>query len=432
MNRLITQQLNFPDNEDAKWIINELKFGTFTGAFYNPETDFFYDPGLKGSIAFNPFDYIFDLEDLTSIVELLTVDMPSDQKDPGWRSMATGLLTGIVALAEAKGQKTLEGLAELISKDPVELLSEISKVVVMDQNGNISEKSHGISSAVRYLSADEKQLSIYMGVFETKMVYFKNLVADPSQTPLNLEEWLNSKGQSKLFIMTRIKNASQAEIRNAALISTLFQAIMNKPNRPEDMNKRYYFVLDEAGNLGKIAGLDLATSLGRSYGISVLLSVQSIGQLDIKYTKEIRQTLIDSMGTSIIFRVKDPDTAKWLSEAIGEHTVKRYTDSINYGVEQNKGGGGENSSQVTEPAVKPSDILGLEKFQYYFKQPTSSEWVYVHTKFYEKPENGMYDILTNPHGEFKLPEKVESLKVQFVYNDSAATAIEKFKDDDKF
>lgn len=417
INRLIKGQIEYPGNENAKFIINELKIGTFTDNFYNPETDYYFDPGLKGSIIFNPFDYIFDMEDLSSMVDMLTLDMPADQKDPGWRSMATGLLSGIVALAKAKGQLNTTGIREIMSYTPDKMLAQLKKIKVVDSYGNEIESKDGVASAIRYLSAGDTQVGIYLGVFESKMQFFKNLQEDSSQIPLNLEEWLYSPGQSKLFILTRMKNSKSAEIRNATLIATMFEIIMSKQNTAADMNRRFYFYLDELGNLGKIPKLEVATSLGRSYGISVVAALQSLTQIDFKYEEKIRQTLVDSMGNYIFFRVGDPKTAKWISEKIGKAEELKYKESTNYGVEKNKGGGSSSEEEKEKSLVLESEIMKLPKFKFYFTQPTLPFWSVIQTEFITESKNGVCDIIKNPHGDFVEPEKIESLQVDYIFEE---------------
>jgi type IV secretory pathway TraG/TraD family ATPase VirD4 len=43
-----------------------------------------------------------------------------------------------------------------------------------------------------------------------------------------------------------------------------------------------------------------------------------VGQIDKLYTQDLRKAIVNACGNSLLFAVSDPDTAKYLSEKIGE------------------------------------------------------------------------------------------------------------------
>jgi len=84
--------------------------------------------------------------------------------------------------------------------------------------------------------------------------------------------------------------------------------------------KKVHFVLDEAASLGHMEALVDAVDKGRAYGVKCDFFYQSFGQLKKCWPDGQDQTLLSNCST-IWFGVNDNETAKYVSDRIGEETV---------------------------------------------------------------------------------------------------------------
>lgn len=82
--------------------------------------------------------------------------------------------------------------------------------------------------------------------------------------------------------------------------------------------RRVLVLLDEFQNLGKLENaLTVASVLG-GYGVACWFFVQSLRAVDNVYTREGRQTLVNSARVQIFLGAQDPDDQRYVSQLLGE------------------------------------------------------------------------------------------------------------------
>jgi type IV secretion system protein VirD4 len=81
-------------------------------------------------------------------------------------------------------------------------------------------------------------------------------------------------------------------------------------------------LLDEFANVGVIPHFETTISVARGRGVSLWLGIQSLSQLSARYGKENAQTILTNCGTKIALHGLDAETGKYISETLGEATVK--------------------------------------------------------------------------------------------------------------
>ena len=87
-------------------------------------------------------------------------------------------------------------------------------------------------------------------------------------------------------------------------------------------------LLDEFANIGVIPHFETTISVVRGRGISLWLGIQSLSQLEARYGKANSQTIITNCATKIALHGLDIQTAKYLSETLGEATVSTSRQSV--------------------------------------------------------------------------------------------------------
>ncbi len=111
--------------------------------------------------------------------------------------------------------------------------------------------------------------------------------------------------------------------RLTAIFFTLFLAQIQKATGGVPIN----MILDEAGNIGAIPRFDSVLTLVRAADIAVWLGLQAPSQLDSLYGRDRAQIIMQTCATKIVLAGADLETAKYVSESLGDLTVTLPTES---------------------------------------------------------------------------------------------------------
>src|SRR3954465_5002317 len=140
----------------------------------------------------------------------------------------------------------------------------------------------------------------------------------------------------------------------------------------QETNK-VHFLLDEAATLGHLESLDDAVDKYRAFGVRLIFLYQSLGQLKKCFPDGQEQTLLSNV-TQVFFGVNDPETAKYVSDRLGEETIivtsgGTGTSKTRQHCHQGSGGGSGSSSSSTSDnwvqqarrLLKPEEVTALNE-----------------------------------------------------------------------
>jgi type IV secretion system protein VirD4 len=133
--------------------------------------------------------------------------------------------------------------------------------------------------------------------------------------------------------------------------------------------RKVHFVLDEAASLGHMDAVDDAADKGRGYGIKGHFIYQDIAQLKRCFPEGQDQTLL-GQTTKIFFGVQDLETAKYVSESLGDATIVVDSGGTSSSTTRQSGEHGHHSyssstsqndnwSQQARPLLKPAEVMAL-------------------------------------------------------------------------
>ena len=69
---------------------------------------------------------------------------------------------------------------------------------------------------------------------------------------------------------------------------------------------------------------------GRGFGACVVLGFQDLAQLRDVYGPDAAKTMSAVLGTKVLFKIADPETAKWAADALGEVEEEIVKESTRY------------------------------------------------------------------------------------------------------
>lgn len=93
-----------------------------------------------------------------------------------------------------------------------------------------------------------------------------------------------------------------------------------KSNGGEQNNVPVTILADEFANVGKVPNFDSVITLARSKNVAIILGIQSLAQLDLRYGRDAARVILDSCATKILLHGLDYTSAEHISRALGETT----------------------------------------------------------------------------------------------------------------
>lgn len=371
-------------------IIHDCK-GDFIPRFYRPGQDFIFNPLDARCVGWNIFNEIKTPMDIDAIGISLIPE--AKNSEPYWSNAARDVFCGAMHYCWQHNLRTNRGLWEVLTDETEQLALKLKNTVGAEAGHKAIQDPHGkqaqsvISTLLQYIKAFQ---------------YFSH-----QEGTFSIREFM-AYGDGNIFI------SSHEEVREtmrpiiSLFIDLLGRAMLSLPISPM---RRVFFLIDELGNLQQLPTLVRLLTLSREKGGCCFLGIQDIGQITNIYGRDGRETIINCCNSSMYLRVIDPETRKFISDAIGE-TVVRYTkksESMGPGEHQHNQRIAFEEKQ--EPLVAPaelknlSDLTGYVSFAGYPLAKTSFPY-----KQYENREPPFVlrpDLLLNPNSTGKKDDTRE-------------------------
>jgi type IV secretion system protein VirD4 len=119
-------------------------------------------------------------------------------------------------------------------------------------------------------------------------------------------------------------------------------------------------MLDEFANIGVIPDFETTISLARGRGVAIWLGIQSLSQLDKSYGHANAQTIITNCSTKIALHGLDVQTAKYVSEMLGESTVVANRSSYTFSP-TGLIGVGRHGTEHRRSLMTPDEVMRLSE-----------------------------------------------------------------------
>ena len=96
---------------------------------------------------------------------------------------------------------------------------------------------------------------------------------------------------------------------------------------PDDLNRRIFFIIDELGTLYRMNSILKLETVGRSKGACLMCANQDLGRIEEQYGRANLKSFFNNFNTNITFRIREPETAEFVSKAIGEQQLIKMMQS---------------------------------------------------------------------------------------------------------
>ncbi|GAA4226395.1 type IV secretion system protein VirD4 [Sagittula marina] len=349
------------------------------------------------SAAYNPFDRLtpdsLDLgEDAASLTETLVMDPPGQVTEAHWNEEAKAILGGLIMFCvchEDPNRRTLATVREYLTLPPEKLRALLELMQDSDAAGGLIARA-----ANRFLGkADREAASVLSNAQRhTHFLDSPRIAKVLSRSDFHFSDLRHRIASVFLVLPPNRMDAYSRWLR--LLVSQALQDIARDAEasvRPQSgpagtqggtqrLKTPTLFLLDEFAALGRLEAVERAMGLMAGYGLQLWPILQDMSQLKDLYG-ERAGTFIANAGVQQVFGVNDFETAKWLSQMMGQETAGFQTDSFK------PGDGPSFSNNLTgRDLLTPDEIMQLRPENQLLRVQGQATAVAEKLRYYTDPE----------------------------------------------
>ena len=341
------------------------------------------------SDGYNPLLHISSEIDVDIIANTIVKGQKSEGggSDPFWDDSAETLLKALIYYLMAtrpEEEKNLASCAEMVraanSNGGSNVLTELMSQLPYDHPARMNYKSIEI--------APEKTYSSILSTLQSKLGKFdsKEIAELTSTDTINFEEIGSQK--TAVYVISSDTHGAYDFLLTIFFAQMIQQLYDFADNNGGKLKERTYFILDEFANIGRIPDFDKKISTSRSRGISFIVILQNLDQLEAIYEKA-NETIIGNCDTHVFLGSNSQKTVEYFSKALGEKTISHESISTNRDKEHKKTGTSDSDQIMARALMTPDELRRMDndlciifekgirpvkanKF-YYFKKPMAKE-----------------------------------------------------------
>lgn len=180
-----------------------------------------------------------------------------------------------------------------------------------------------------------------------------------------LTEWAKRR-RGWIFITSTMDTRESLRPLQAAFINVLMKRLMSVS--PEwGQAHPCWIIVDEVHSLHRLPALYEIETEGRKYGLKLIQGTQGKTQYE-EYYDRLAKAMLAAPKLKLFFRCGEPESARWISDTIGEYEVEKPRIATTASVED-RGRDALNYSTTTEhrQAISKEQIMSLPDLHGYWK-----------------------------------------------------------------
>ncbi|EHS51715.1 TRAG family protein, partial [Rhizobium sp. PDO1-076] len=310
----------------------------------------------RPSAAFNPLDaldpYGIDVaEDASTLADALVFDEPGMAGEAHWNEEAKALIAGLIlkiVAVETHGRRHLGTLREYLTLAPDSFAALLKRMQgSTDINGLIAR------AANRHLGKSDREAA---GVLSAAQRHTHFLDSPRMTTVLGRSDFTfaDLKTRNATVFLVLPPDRLSAYSRWLRLLVT--QSLTDMARDPARPAMPVLYLLDEFAALGHLAPVERAMGLMAGYGVQLWLILQDVHQLRSTYGQRAG-TFLSNAGVLQIFGVNDHDSARLVSDLLGQETVVFQT--MARALDSEKSGISYSQHHTARPLLTPDEVRNL-------------------------------------------------------------------------
>lgn len=287
-----------------------------------------FDPTSEHGACWNPLFEVRrgtnEVKDVQNIADILIDPNGSVKTRDHWMQAGHSLLVAaILHVLYAEPDKTLAGVANFLANPGKDIVATLEQ---MKTTRHLNNSPHPViaSLAQEMLNKSAEELS---GVLSTAIsclsLYRDPLVANStSKSDFKILDLMNAQCPVSLYIVIPASDLDRLTSLNRLMINLICRRLTECPivNNKAPHKHKLLLLLDEFASLGCMEFFKKSLGFLAGYNIKCLLVCQSYNNIYEHYGT--KNSIIDNCHIRIAMAPNDYDTAKMISNALGQTTVK--------------------------------------------------------------------------------------------------------------
>jgi len=185
------------------------------------------------------------------------------------------------------------------------------------------------AGSVAYLERDNDDCFTTLQNFVKKLSSPAALQASSENEPISFTDWVEGKDGAEGSIL-HFGVDPRAEVSSKVFNSFATSHIgMHILGQPETRKFKYFLGADEAANcLSSVPLLPTIASAARSKGLGLWVTIQDIAQWYYVTSEMLGKAVMAMFSNFACLKVRNPETAKFMQELIGEVDERYHTESV--------------------------------------------------------------------------------------------------------
>ena len=282
---------------------------------------FLFRPGGTQSHRYNPLDFVRRDENMPTDCAVVASFLVPERADDTWSGAARMLLATLIgyvlASRNCEGSRHLRGVARMTvtGKD----ISVVLKTLVRTEGQLLPRWI--VDGFNQYVALEpETRNSAVFNVNMAMNPWNNPLVSSATETSdFDLREFRRER--MAVFVACSIPELVQFRPIIRIFFQQVHDLLMDKRPGPDE---RYevLIALDEFYHLGPMHSLLTKITISAGYKFRMAIMIQNMAQLDELYGKPLRQSTLAGSQVKLFLAIDDLETANYLSEMLGDTTVK--------------------------------------------------------------------------------------------------------------
>ena len=321
---------------------------------------------MEHSDRYNPIDYVTKDTEATNVATKIVDSSNKDGKKDVWYYSQRSLLSALILYVKEEmppEERNMAGLVSFLQENDTNSSddedSELDKAFLQLDFRHPARKLYELGFAK---SRGDMKGSIIVSLLTTISDYINETVAEFTRfSDFNLQDI--GKKKTMLYVVIPPMDTSWEGLTNiffSQMFDQLYElASENHSKLPNPVN----FILDEFVNLGKFTNYEEFLATCRGYGIGVATVLQTLTQLQDKYSREKAESILGNCSVKICMNSANHTTAKYFSDLLGKATVKVQTSnkssSKNTKQEGSSSSESDNEGYSARDLMTPSEISSM-------------------------------------------------------------------------
>lgn len=317
------------------------------------------DPfGVTGlpSAAFNPLDQL-DLagldvaEDASTLADALVFDEPGMAGEAHWNEEAKALIAGLILHIAAQEPRERRNLATL--RDYLTLAPEAFAALLKDMQASPEAAGLVARAANRHLGKSDREAAGVLSAAQrhTHFLDSPRMVAVLGRSDFRFAD-LKRRNVSVFLVLPPDRLSTYSRW----LRLLVAQSLTDMARDPAKPAVPILYLLDEFAALGHLAPVERAMGLMAGYGVQLWPILQDVHQLRATYGQRAG-TFLSNAGVLQVFGVNDHDSARLVSDLLGQETVVFQT--MSRALDAEKTGITYGEQHTARPLLTPDEVRNL-------------------------------------------------------------------------